>query len=345
MTEKTGASFRLSDGTGDPLTDARLAAIVESSFDAIVSKDLNGIIASWNPAAERLFGYTAKEAIGQSILMLIPDSRLHEEEMIIERIRRGEQVESFETVRRRKDGRLIPVYLTVSPIRTADGRIIGASKIARDVSESHDSERRIRLLLREVNHRVKNQYAVILSMVRETLQNTVSSAEFESRLRERIMSLARSHDLLVTADWKGASLEELVVQQVEPFRGETPIAISGPPIAVQPTAVQHLGMALHELASNSDRFGVLAHGGTIAISWGIEDKDGQARFRLSWKEEMAEPLPAGEQAGRRGFGSLVLQRVAAQALRGKARYERNGGLLEWTLSVPLREVVEEEARN
>src|SRR6185436_3100821 len=113
----------------------RLAAIVESSDDAIVSKDLNGIITSWNRAAEVLFGYTADEVIGKSITILIPSERLAEEDMVLGRIRKGERVEHFDTIRRRKDGTLVPISLTVSPIRDADGTIVGASKIAHNISE------------------------------------------------------------------------------------------------------------------------------------------------------------------------------------------------------------------
>ena len=115
--------------------NAWLAAIVESSDDAIVSKSLDGTILSWNASAERLFGYTAVEAKGRHITILIPDERVHEEDEIISRIRRGERVEHFETVRRRKDGSLLDLSLTISPVRNAEGIIIGASKIARDISE------------------------------------------------------------------------------------------------------------------------------------------------------------------------------------------------------------------
>jgi PAS domain S-box-containing protein len=113
---------------------ARLAAIVESSDDAIVSKDLNGTIMSWNPAAERMFGYSAAEAIGRSIRMIIPQERQGEEDNVLGRIVRGEVVDHFETVRRRKDGSEICISLTVSPVRDSSGRVIGASKTARDIT-------------------------------------------------------------------------------------------------------------------------------------------------------------------------------------------------------------------
>jgi PAS domain S-box-containing protein len=113
----------------------RLLAIIESSDDAIVSKDLNGIVTSWNRAAERMFGYAAEEMIGESIRNIIPADRQREEDDVLARIRRGDRVSHFETMRRRKDGTLVPISLTVSPIRDRDGRVIGASKIARDVSD------------------------------------------------------------------------------------------------------------------------------------------------------------------------------------------------------------------
>lgn len=136
---------------------ARLASIVESSEDAIISKDLNGVIMSWNHGAERLFGYTEKEAVGQSITMLIPADRANEEPKILERIRHGESIEHYETVRRRKDGRLLDISLTVSPIADANGRIVGASKIARDITDRKRAEEALREnrdnLERTVEHR------------------------------------------------------------------------------------------------------------------------------------------------------------------------------------------------
>lgn len=122
-----------------------LAAIVESSDDAIVSKNLDGIITSWNPAAEQLFGYTAREAIGQPVSILIPTDRQDEEPGILKRIRRGERIDHYETVRQHKDGRFIDISLTVSPVRDAQGKIIGASKIARDISDRRRAEEELRI--------------------------------------------------------------------------------------------------------------------------------------------------------------------------------------------------------
>lgn len=117
-----------------------LGAIVDSCDDAIISKDLNGVIRSWNKSAERLFGYTAEEAIGQPVTILIPPDRLDEEPSILSRLRNGERVDHFETVRRRKDGGLLDISLTISPVKDAHGTIIGASKIARDITERKRAE-------------------------------------------------------------------------------------------------------------------------------------------------------------------------------------------------------------
>ena len=157
---------------------ANLAAIVESSEDAIVSKDLEGRIVTWNPGAERLFGYSAEEAIGRSITLIIPPDRIHEEPAILERIRNGERVEHYETVRVRKDGIQIDISLTVSPVRGPDGAIIGASKIARDITERKTMEQQ----LREADRQKDNFLAILAHELRNPLgpiRNAVKLLEIE----------------------------------------------------------------------------------------------------------------------------------------------------------------------
>ena len=155
--------------------EAHLAAIVESSDDAIISKDLNSIITSWNRGAERLFGYTAQEAIGQPVTMLMPPERFNEEPGILERIRRGESIEHYETVRCHKDGTSLEISLTVSPIRDANGRIVGASKIARDITERKHAE-------------VEREQ--LLASERQALER----AEFEARMKDEFLAIL-SHEL------------------------------------------------------------------------------------------------------------------------------------------------------
>ena len=174
--DETGATMK---GLGDRQTQATaeaaarpaydaaafLAAIVESSNDAIVSKSLSGIIMTWNKGAERIFGYAAEEAIGRPVTIIIPEDRLDEEPAILARIQAGERVDHFETVRRRNDGKLIDISLTISPIRDNSGKIIGASKIARDISERRRAAEHREMLLREMHHRIKNLFTIIGSIV------------------------------------------------------------------------------------------------------------------------------------------------------------------------------------
>lgn len=336
-----GAVSTLLDLTENERADAmaiRLAAIVESSSDAIISKNLDGTLKSWNRAAETLFGYTAEEAVGRPVTMLIPDDRQDEEIEIISRIRRGESLKTYETIRQRKDGSFVPVSLTVSPIRDGVGRIVGASKIVRDISERVETDRRMRLLMRELNHRVKNQYAVILSMIRETKKRSRNPDEFERLVRERIMALSASHDLLVSDDWKGTTIFELLIAQLRPFAPEERVLISGPPLRIKPGVVQHLGIAFHELAANSAMFGTLSQPlGEVTVNWNVVREEGQPdRLQLSWTES-GTTMPPGSRE--KGFGTVVLQRIVPQALGGAGTLEFGNNSVTWELEAPLHEVL------
>jgi PAS domain S-box-containing protein len=258
----------ITDRKRNEMAVQHLASIVESSDDAIISKDLSGIISSWNIGAERLFGYLAEEAIGKSVTILIPQHLLQEEETIIDRVRRGQRIEHYETVRQRKHGSLIDISLTVSPIRNAQGKIVGASKIARDISDRKRSEVQIATLAREAEHRTRNILATVQAIVR--LSNSDTADDLKKNISGRIQALANVNTLLVKSRWTGATLHSLVTQELSPYcQANDPRAqVDGPNVVLEPTVAQSIAAALHEMATNAAKHGALSvPDGQIKITW------------------------------------------------------------------------------
>lgn len=302
-------SFAIERQTAD-LAASRLAALIDSSEDAIVSKNLDGIIQSWNPGAERLFGYTAQEAIDKPITLLIPDDRLDEETSILARIRKGERVEHYETVRRRKDGRLVHVSLAISPIVDAQGAVLGASKIARDMTLQHLAQERQHLLLREMNHRVKNLFAVTSSLINLNSRTATSVRELASAVTERLGALGRAHALTMSGDEsadQSISLHGLTEAIVAPYneRGKSRVSISGDDMRLTSKAITPMALLLHEFATNAAKYGALStDAGHVEIGFAIEADV----VKVTW-HEIGAPQPTEKQEG---FGSLLVQATVAQ---------------------------------
>ncbi len=173
---------------GNPQDEPRalLSAIVESSDDAIVSKTLQGIITSWNGGAQRIFGYTPEEAIGQSIMLIVPPERADEEKMILDRIKRGERIDHFQTQRMTKDGRRLQLSVTVSPVKNAKGELIGASKVARDITEIKENENRLRDLTETLEKKVEERTEVSETRARQLQQMTLKLTQAEERERQKL---------------------------------------------------------------------------------------------------------------------------------------------------------------
>ncbi len=308
----------------------RLAAIVESSDDAIMIKDLDGIFTSWNRGAERLFGYRAEEAIGKSVKILIPADRHDEEPEILEHIRRGERIEHYETVRLRKDGSLVPVSLAVSPVKVA-GKIIGASKIARDITERKRAEARQALLTAELHHRTKNLFAVVHSVVSRSFVGKRTVKDAEMAVLDRLHSLAQTHIMLIEKEWQGADIVDVVRSEMSPYGGR--VSIEGPSLMLTSQAAQNFALALHELATNAAKYGALSNlTGHVRISWSVFKPNGHRLFTLRWQERGGPRVNPPKQ---KGFGSVVLERVMGEYFETPPRidyaeggviYELNGSL-------------------
>ncbi len=313
----------------------RLAAIVRSSFDAIISKTLDGTITSWNASAEKMFGYTANEMIGQSIRRLIPQDRQNEEDNIRLKLIANQRVEPFNTVRVRKDGSVFPVSVTISPVTDSQGRVTGASKVARDISEQKSREDQVQILLSELNHRSKNMLAVVQSIAHRTAAS--DPADFMERFSQRLRALAVNQDLLAKNEWQGIDLQELLRAQLAPFAQESRARIVGPSIRLSTTAAQALGMAMHELATNASKYGAWStDSGVVDVSW---EKAADA-LTLRWSETGG---PAVRSPSARGFGSVVTSSIVEQAVKGKVSitYESSG--LTWVLTGPLSKILEDPA--
>jgi PAS domain S-box-containing protein len=292
-----------------------LASIVESSDDAIVSKNLDGIIANWNRGAERIFGYTSEEAIGQPITMVIPADRQSEEREILTRIRRGERIDHYETVRRRKDGSLIVVSLSVSPVRDAEGQIIGASKTARDITEQKQSQEQIATLAREAEHRSKNLLATVQATVRLSQSETPDG--LKQAIEGRIQSLANVHSLFVNTHWIGADLSTIATQELAPYseKNQRRVRIDGPPVLLEPDVAQVVAIILHELATNAAKYGALAvPDGQVELKWS-HDADG--RLHLRWTESSG---PKVQEPTHKGFGGRIIEQMIAQR-SGKMHFD------------------------
>ncbi len=335
-----GVAVDISDRKRSELALGRLAAIVESSDDAIVSKNLDGIIASWNAGAERLFGYSADEVIGKPITILIPEDRQNEEPDILARIRKGERVEHFETIRRRKDGSLIDISLTISPVRNDDGDIIGASKIARDITDRKAAELLQSTLLREMKHRLKNNLSTVLAIARQSFRGHESESEDFRKFEARLLALANGHDLLTREKWDSAELKDIVAQ-ILTMHGHQRFEIDGPDLRLSPKSALALTLALHELATNAAKYGALSvPTGKVSITWRIRHGDFPGLTFL-WREQNG---PEVSPPSRRGFGSQLIERVLAFELRGDVRvtYDPTGVVCE--IVAPLSAEWEEEAQ-
>lgn len=311
-----------------------LAAIVRSSDDAIISKDLDGVIASWNKGAQRLFGYTAEEIVGKPVMTLIPPDRHLEEVEILARIRAGEHIEHYETLRQRKDGSQVWVSLTISPLKDARGSVFGASKIARDMTERRRADEHRNILMGELNHRVKNTLAVIQSIASQTLGHAATIEEAREAFGSRLINLAKAHDILTRESWIGANLTEIVANTIKPHASsQNRFRIEGPDVHLAPSQALAIAMALHELCTNAAKYGALSNEeGHVIIVWTLPGKGGDRHLTLRWKE-MGGPktMPPDHQ----GFGSIMIERVLAAELGGKVHvaYESSGVVC--TIDAPM----------
>ena len=316
--------------------DALLASLVRQSRDSIFSVTREGFISTWNPASEKLYGYSCEEAINQPLSMILPQSRREESQAMFAAVMRGDMV-FLETQRQRKDGALVDVAISGAPLRDIHGEIIGISAIHRDITPQRQHEEQMRLVMRELAHRSKNLLAIILSMAAQTARNSPALPQFNMRFTQRLQGLAHSHDLLVQQNWRGAPLRDLIKSHLEPFMEDdkSRVTLLGPDVVVDPKAAQNIGLALHELATNASKYGALSNAsGRVEISWSIKP---EGAFSLQWREAGGPKVSAPK---RRGFGQTVLERLASQALEGSASLSFDKEGVVWRMEIPSAYLVD-----
>ncbi|MCW3097523.1 MAG: response regulator [Chthonomonadaceae bacterium] len=323
----------------------RLAAIVDSADDAIVGKTLEGIITSWNRGAEHIFGYTAEEAIGKPKTLVFPLDRLEEETEILARLRRGEHIEHFETVRQRKDGTQIDISLTISPIQDSQGTIVGASTIARDITDAKQQQRELAVLnarlkrsMTETHHRVKNNLQLVsalIDMQKATYRETIPMSELV-RLGSNVRALGVIHDILTQEAKEGAEEDTLSAKTVldellsllQQAAGERRLTFACEDVRLSGRQATSLALLANELVSNA-----LKHGKHAAEIY-FTVHAGEATLEV---RDDGPGFPEGFHSLRAAHTGLELvENVAKWDMAGKTDYEsmpQGGGRV--TVSFPI----------
>nr|WP_281352067.1 PAS domain S-box protein [Microvirga makkahensis] len=319
--------------------------IVENTLDyAIVLTDAEDRITEWTPGAQAVFGWTADEIKGQySAILFTPEDR-----------EAGEDRKEIETARREgfapnvrwhlhKDGSRVFIEGVVRALRESNGELRGFLKIGQDVTERiqaeerlRESERHAKLLLAELQHRVRNTLAVVRSIARRTVQTSESVEDYAMHLEGRIDAFARVQAAVTRTPDAGLELTTLVADtllSVAAQEGERVRHIKGPNVRLQAKAAETVALAIHELATNAVKYGALsAEQGRIEVEWTIEESPEQPRLVLRWTETGVRL--SGEKPTRRGFGTELIERILAYDLGGEANLEFTPDGLHCTISLP-----------
>lgn len=299
---------------------------------------------SWNRGAQRLFGYTAAEAVGRPVTILIPPDRHDEEPAILERVRRGESIDHYETIRQRKDGSLVDISLTVSPIKNKKGEVVAASKIARDITETKRAQARQELLLREMDHRIKNLFTLAVSVLNLSGRSAGSVPQLIESASSRLSALARAHALTLSHNFAASppaarqtTLHTLIEAIFAPHLdegGARRFSIIGCDMEISGSTISGLALLLHEFATNSVKYGALSsRAGQIKIH--CADRDGVVA--ITWSE-LGEPSVVSPTAAK-GFGDLLVRATVTGQLGGEISGDWKPEGLVIRLSVPRERLI------
>ncbi len=292
----------------------QLISLVGSSDDMIASIDVDGNFTSWNEGAARIFGYTAEDIIGKPMELLLGEQH-SAQSPILKHFESAQDNVHLEAERRRKDGSMVWISATVSPIKSSTGKVEGASVIARDITQRRRAEAHREILVGELNHRVKNTLAVVSAIASQTLTGATSMKTASDAFSARLQALARAHDLLIHGNWSGTDLASVIKATTLPHDTEGRcFQIGGPYVPLQPALAVTFCLALHELCTNAVKYGALSvPDGRVEIRWHVLDESSDAMLHVTWTEmggpRVVEPT-------RKGFGTRLVQKALAMELNG-----------------------------
>ncbi|MEO6228352.1 MAG: CheR family methyltransferase, partial [Thermomonas sp.] len=318
---------------------SRFGAIIASSKDAIIGHSLDGIIDSWNHGAERLLGYSKAEMLRQSLLKVAPSEDQGQLRELLDSCQATSGLAETEMSWRHKDGSVIQIALSCSPVKDGSGRVVAGSAIARDITGQKRADAHKNLMLQELNHRVKNSLASVQAIALQTLSSAQTLADFKPAFMSRLMALSNTHNLLAADAWSSVGLREIIASELAPYdhTGKGRADLAGGDVQLDPETALALAMAVHELATNAGKYGALSvPEGRILVEWDTRPADGETRLRLQWREHDGPPVVPPQ---RKGFGSRLITEGLTMQLDGEATlaFEPTGLVCCIDIPLPTRE--------
>ncbi len=317
-------------------SNQRLRSTYEHAFVGITETDLSGRYLRINEQFCAITGYTQEELLGRTFIDVThPDDCEADLEQYSRQMAGEFDAYTIEKRYIHKDGHTVWIELASTTVKDATGHPLYGVGVIRDITDRKRWEEHQRLLINELNHRVKNTLATVQSIATQTLRNAPMGREFTEALESRLLALARAHDVLTRENWEAANLGEIISQAIAPYRNdaEARFRCHGPDVRLSPRMALALAMALQELATNAVKYGALSNAtGCVDLTWKVYESGEGARLQLRWTEAGGPPVASPT---KRGFGSRLIERSLAQDLGGSVSLSFEPSGLICTVDTPL----------
>jgi PAS domain S-box-containing protein len=343
LVEPTGAEAHVTANAAaaaGPAAELAASELLQALPAAVYTTDAEGRLTFYNAAAIELWGHEPELGVSQwcgSWKLAWPDGRpmAHHECPMAVALKENRPVRGGEAIAIRPDGTEVPFIPYPTPLRDADGRLVGAVNMLVDITDRKRAEETQRTLLAELNHRVKNTLATVQSLAAQTMGRSGAAAEARRDFERRLLALSNAHDHLSRSGWEAAELTAVLGDVFGPFRTEAadPIRLAGEPVALPPRTAVTLALALHELATNAAKYGALSRPeGTVSVAWRVEPTVAGRLLLIDWTEEGGPPVV---EPVSRGFGLRLVERGLTRELSGAAQITFEPAGLRGSIQVPL----------